>query len=436
MNLSRRYDTRSRATVTLKKSTNPEKMRNLLSLPDEILLEIYKAFFNGISLRPYIAEDNGPFKDLFRDSRLALLLLHKSQQGLIQEALWDNACVVFHDRIDLAAIAIGSQNLHFVRSIHLRYYDITSIPSALISNILRKMPELKHLHISGAYGPRRKSMHFKHFSFLSEAKDSTTALRKSAAKDFSLPWLADIFDPRVYSSNSPPAPWKQPPKLDIEFTLHHESVHSVQNHAGLPGQLERFEVPATFSSDIWSVHGTHNNQRFTVEQDPFAIMTLGIHVLPICHNVLVDQSVQEKEVWAIMRTSFPDVALNPRISFILFHQMEWPPPNESLGSRRARLMEKAWSIGAEILGEFEDFTCTSTRSDDEDEYSMTPEQLWDLWRRILHVSDERVLARSWKPAFLLVEDIDQGAQSAGLNYSQQETFFTRLFDPKKAWITE
>lgn len=448
--LLRKRSPRLRAREKLTRTTVTAPRRNLLSLPDEFLLAIYKTFFKGLELRPYFAEDADDRNTLFEDSKLALLLLHKSQQRLVQEAMWECVSVTFKAESHLAALAVCTHATDGIQTIHFKMPNPTSIDFCMLSKTLRKLPRLKHLRISETSTWHFcGKMQFKHYSFLAEAKDPLTELQRCVEPFFKslrsygqITWLVEIFDSRLYSTNSPSTPWKEPPRLEIMFELSSEFVTHAQNPAGAEDAFEQFfKIPVVFTSDTWAVSGVHNGRQFEVRQASLAAMMEDVVSTPISENILLNQSFQESEVWDIVDESFSDIVLHPKRIAALFEVMHAPPPLETAEQRKVRRMERTWVIGLVLFAEYEDFDCILGESDeneDEEHEGITPEQLWDLWRRILCVKDQKLLARPWKAAFSLVEDIDKLNEPAVdllMSYYKQEVFSKRLFDADQQLIS-
>jgi hypothetical protein len=233
------------ATDTVVRDLHTSK--GLLDLPQEILNEIYRQHFQGIILVPWTAEFSRDDLD-YSDSRLALLLLCKSQKEAIYQILIDSATIKFRCECDVATFATGKASVDRIQGLQIRERVVNAAwtPFLLMSKALRRLPNLTSLQINmdeidkddEVFGVEDYwyGFEFQHTTLLEEMRSPCRNLRNAAGRAMaSCQWLHDLI--------------VQPDGLKITIDFRLRSGTNVKLGRLVPGELEVFDVPVELSFD-------------------------------------------------------------------------------------------------------------------------------------------------------------------------------------------
>lgn len=394
----------------------------LLSLPQEVLAVVYKTFFAGIRLTPHIPRFGSLENDFLLVSerpRLALLLMCKSQQQAVDEALWQCATVCLTKPTCLSSLAVGDYACNRIQAIEINAAldsPEDSYPLMLTSRVLRGLPALQRIVIKGHQASIGGEISFRHSTFASEIEDPTSELRsciKHVLSDLIKPWAFE--DSNIW-------PWK--PEVIISFHLTCRNNNwGVRADVGVAGDLEMFDVGCRFSSHTWAVTGWHKGKPFSILQKCL-VEAVGVIPLGLPANALTaNQESREQIFWAVRDEYFSDIEFTHKSALAFYEAMD----DESLDKTDRLLV--AYKVGEALFREY------STQS-----YffhsvfvTITDDNLWELWSRLLkipHHEVELVLDRQW-------ERTHQKLSWGGLlGYREQKEFFTELFDATKEWPPE
>ena len=443
-------------------SVDPNADSPFCLLPNEIIRMICKEYFKGITLIPWFREAAEVGNDaLFAKSRLALLVLCKSQHAQVKEIFWQCAKISFQHTNHLSTVLIRNQSVTLVRYIHMSA-DVTSMASYLnVRSVLGKMLHLEIVEMSFQEGA---SLDFKHNEFLTEAMDPTSQLVNCIGLIISenpgtyLTWIGRILDPAFTRGRElDDLPWRHPLKIIINFTLENKDIGLLDNASSTNSPLEEFSVPVRFASDTYAITGTHLNQNFSVPQKPLGLLfdstnLPNIHAFEESNPSLVKNLILgATEFWSLYQEFFSDIAPNPRSLTELFLLAEYFADLIDDPEQASRCLERAWSLGRELLLKRVNFDITQKPNGG---YALDRETQWCLWRRLLKVESEDLLARPWRTAHDLISqsldhikrdllslardnghDLPDDSIAFPMGFAQQKHFFTKLFSHSEPWMT-
>ncbi|KPI39471.1 uncharacterized protein AB675_5096 [Cyphellophora attinorum] len=339
------------------------------------------------------------------------------------------ATILFDCECDVAAFALGISRVDGIQSLQM-CYDVLGAPFLLMSKALRKFPNLRSIHVED--GGNMENFSDTKSGFLSQIRDASPDLSRAVAK--AVPgwrrWLRDLL-------NGPDGI-----RVTVDFWL----VPPIDD------ALETSARAVSFSSGTQTLTGTYHGVRFSLQQQ--LVPANGRQ-----EDVMQDHTGSESEVWSVVRDYFSDVKISPGAYLSLFTMMDRTRGyNWNLRNECANLLP--WAIGRVLLceGDCAIVSCINAYDDDDDELltwlsraKPSPEELWQLWRRILRVQNPLVLKRPYKSAYLLVDSITDLVQydvhheynfqredgcTGEVVFDVEEHFFRRLFDPTVDWMTE
>ncbi|KPI44283.1 uncharacterized protein AB675_8455 [Cyphellophora attinorum] len=426
------------------------------ALPAEILLMVFRAFFDGIVLFPQARSQDAFNADCqdrrFHESRLAMLLLSKSHSRMVQDALCECATVRTWCPTDLCLLDLGTYPLDRIEKLEIDISDERhhEPPFLLLSRSIRKQPRLRLIR----FVTTGVDFTFSQCSLLAETRQTTSELTSVARKlsdsrgtggqaMMKEAWLRKLVIDASHPSHAL--------NIEIEFQLcnwylPHVRLPRVRLSPEAVGNLEDFDIPVVFSAKRQTLTGKHGDICFSVPQQPlfqeeFQQDQHG-DFKQTQQDIFSDNSDAETGVWSIVAERFSDIELTAEATSQLYSLMADEPhpsansiePEDATETRDQRL---AWSVG-KILYAYRHNDCNECAWDDQiAEPELSPRQLYSIWRRVLQVEDEEVLRRPWREAYDLVTDIDRDAEAPGyMHFDQQKAFFTRLFDPTRNWISK
>ncbi|KPI42385.1 uncharacterized protein AB675_9849 [Cyphellophora attinorum] len=422
-------------------------LNRLDTLPAEVLLAIFRSFFDGIRLTPIPGNRHKCCTVENRDnSRLALLLMSKSHTQMVQTVLWECATVLIACPVSLCVLQSGTYPLDRVQEFELDMTSRHDRPTfLLISRVIRRLPKLRLIR----FVTRGPVLNFSRWSLLAEIHDGTSELTRAVRKHLSTrysvidllneAWLTKLVTDASDANHVL--------EVEIKFSLRSEQLGpgNASNCVlltGPVGALELFNVPVVFSAKKQTLTGVHKDTAFSVPQQPLVPKEPHFHRA----DIYADNSQAESELWRIVDERFSNMKLTPRSTWQLHNLMNDNPellragvaPVESMEASRDR--ELAWNIG-KILYAVEthalDDSCEECSDQFIDDVEFSPTDQYNIWRRVLQARSQPLRQRPWRVAYDLVAAVENNAEEPGyMMYEQQETFFTRLFDPKQKWVTD
>lgn len=363
----------------------PSKALTFQELPTELRFSIYTNVFHDICLSP-----TGSSSVVPPQSRLGLLRLCKSEKALIEQALWKCATVTLDTSIKMAILVLRRTSTEHIRSIRL---DAASSscedpPSALVSKVLRLLPNLELVEVLGYDPSWIPFLRLKHTTLLAEIQDATSELRSCIEYV-----LSDLMHPQAFQPfvSGRVIGWQKRPVVTACFDITSRGPDSVELGLPVSGnlELEDFTIQATFRSDTWAVTLTHDQQSFVIPQVSFLDIANRMYGYEdgYEHYLTVSHEDAENGVWAIKNEFFSDLPLNP-VSAVMLHRFMYC----AFGSPT----ERAWMIGAALLFDYPGnvVTCIPEMLQD-----LNDDSRWEVWRRLSGNKTSDVGARAGRLSF-------------------------------------
>lgn len=399
--------------------------KDFLSLPQEILNNIYEHFFEDIRISPTFKLPKSPGSH--DSSSTQLLRLCKPQYSATRTALWKKATVVLDT--DEKVVALVD---HFTDCDHIRHVDIGSVDSArpflLFSRLLRQLQNLELVHVS-ALAPDRLAHNL---------DDDRPELRTL---------MRDVIFERTYN---------RVPLRTSRGTLLYDILRAVtrlreglvprvivsfvgdactdSSDSELDDDLSPDLTLESFDSATWTISIAHAGHSYSIPQKPLDELvgdTKG-KSNSARGNLFEDNRVCEDPLWSFIARLQETKELEPT------------PDLKARLYRHATTRDvRAFSNTRTLF--WWSIACTYyewLRPGHHDRYYLSMEEQYKVWKAILAVEDERLLARPWKDVYRMImvgigaeEDIDSEAGEV-MCYTRQCGFFQKLFDIERPWLEE
>lgn len=387
----------------------------------EILSSIYEFYFEGIKLSPRWRVGAGDHNKPFEESRLALLLLCKSQTSEVRRIMMKSARLNLRCACDLAAVTLGKSELGHVQIVRCGPGLRDLERPFLTSRVLGKFENLKSVLLDR---PTHFKMRIKHTSLLAAIKSPKSVFRKLAG--FAVKrsqWIKALL------SVAPPY------EISIECSFApRPNSHGPNLGPPIIKELEELHAHITFSSSTQILTGIHDGKVFSVVQRPVQGL---VHVSkPIVKHDF--PALLGEKVCNIVNEFFSDIELLPMTVGKLFSQgyCSANPAElllESQTSQQDKDIELAWRVGWILLGDLTcgcGCPCVKTCGDGK----LNPRE---LWRRLLKVDNKEVLGCPWLGAYKLLWDLND-LHNGDLSqvFESEKKFFSLLFDLDRPWLAD
>ena len=279
------------------------------------------------------------------------------------------------------------------------------LPLSAMSKTLRSLTGLKTIHIHLGY----QRLSLRHARLDQEIKDPESALShfydSSCAVGSALrpqcTWLPDLLDNKSFRY------WAWVPTVAVHMRLESKRCR----YAG-QAPLEEFDIAVVLDCKCLTLSGALQGQEFTVPQKPRSTIRKSQGQF----NIILDEAPSEESLHNLVSKCFPDLQHNPESMLMMLRFMDSRHNISIQGPPSDKWVHKARAIGERLL-----------RPHDHYPWYLGPDVLCDLWRRILQVTDEKLLARKWKDKWDLVKDIEALAeQPSYMEFHEQRFFFQRL----------
>ena len=408
-------------------------------LPQEIKDQIYEEHFRGILIRPdvqaavnYIPEEQK--RKRFNNSRLALLLLSKSQCAHIRRALLKDVMVLLKNSLAFAAFLLMDSDVHdAVRTLIINFLPNRYTPRSLVGKVLRATVRLSTIEIRILNLDYYLSFNFHHSTLIAEASSASSAFRNSLGRfldrgyDTASKWLYSALSPESFGTTT--ARESTSPRILIRFPIKSTRC-SVRESTWASRDLtkgEVFDIPATFDSQKWSVEFCHEGQQFSIPQVPLQEMVGGrFAARSFATHAIVADLPGDVRVKEVIDTHFQGLSPTPASCLAMHRDIDhYSSPNAGYKVRRA------YKIGHALLGIQEATHPHSPLPGDPlERRALRRDKLWDLWRRVLDILDEKLLAKEWKDSYDVAEALLNvyKRRPRGMDKSQQYVFFAKRWD--------